>query len=72
MFYFWQGGTLLTLSGSNFGLTATVAIGATNLDCPIATRSHTQLVCTLPAGQGVSLPVVVKVYRRTLKWIRCS
>jgi hypothetical protein len=60
---FFQGGALLTLSGSNFGLTGTVTVGTPGIDCPVdATRRlHTQLVCTMPAGQGVNLAVIVKV-----------
>ncbi|MFZ5441974.1 MAG: IPT/TIG domain-containing protein [Myxococcota bacterium] len=52
------GGTTLTLSGSNFGASgATVSIGG--VGCPLTSQTHTQALCTVPAGTGVMLPVVL-------------
>ncbi|MFN8441585.1 MAG: FG-GAP-like repeat-containing protein [Caldilineaceae bacterium] len=54
----WGDGELLTIQGSNFGAdNATVTVG--ELDCPVDAQSHTQLVCVLPAGEGINLAVVV-------------
>ena len=51
----------MTLTGANFGLTATVSIGGAN--CPVLSRNaaHTQLVCQVPPGQGSSRLVQVSV-----------
>lgn len=57
------GGIPLTINGSNFGLTATPTVGGSV--CPVTTRSHTQLVCTLPAGTGSNREVVVASLGRT-------
>lgn len=57
------GGALLTLIGSNFGLNASVTVGGQNcgFDGPGSSRSHDQLVCVGPAGEGFNLPLVVNV-----------
>lgn len=51
------GGGTLTLTGTNFGTTSTVSVGGRA--CPVTSRSHTQLQCTLPAWAGANLPIVV-------------
>jgi cysteine-rich repeat protein len=54
------GGTLLTLTGSNFGLSATVSVDGN--DCPLTMQSHSELRCTGPAATaGLGLPVLVSV-----------
>jgi cysteine-rich repeat protein len=54
------GGTLLTISGSNFGTLATVSVGGES--CPLTMQSHTELRCTGPAATaGDAVPVVVVV-----------
>jgi len=54
------GGTLLTIAGSNLGTTgASVTVGG--YSCPISSQTHTQIVCTAPAGQGNAVPVHVYV-----------
>ncbi len=57
------GGTTITLSGSNFGTNGTVTIGGQN--CSIVSCSHTQIVCTSPAGQGLNQALVVQVETQT-------
>ncbi len=52
------GGTVLTLAGSDFGATA----GSVTVDgaaCPVLTWSDGEITCTLPAGTGVDVPVIV-------------
>ncbi len=51
------GNTILTISGSNFGLSPTVSIGG--LSAPLVSNTHSQIICTSPAGQGSSLPAIV-------------
>jgi len=53
-------GTIITIDGTNFGLTPTVTVGGQN--CPLATsgNTHIRLSCTVPAGGGLA-PVVVAV-----------
>jgi MYXO-CTERM domain-containing protein len=50
------GGTL-TLTGTNFGLSGTVTVGGNA--CPVTSYSHTQIVCTAPAGVGTGLTITV-------------
>ncbi|MFM2241876.1 MAG: hypothetical protein RLZ97_731, partial [Verrucomicrobiota bacterium] len=58
-----SGGTSLTLVGSNFGLNPTVTSGTTNF--PVTSRTHSNIVCTVPAGQGSSVPVTVTTAGQT-------
>lgn len=53
------GGTPLTINGNNFGLSGSVRLGSAI--CPVSNWSHTNIVCTSPAGQGANLPLVVSV-----------
>lgn len=55
------GGTPLTILGSNFGTNGTVTLGGAN--CPfVATNwSHSQVIVTLPAGQGLNRQLVMTV-----------
>ena len=53
------GGTLLTISGSNFGLDPIVMVGAAS--CPVTSVSHDTIECTLPAGAGIDHEVTVMV-----------
>lgn len=57
-----SGGASLTVTGINFGLSGLVSIGS--VACPTVTRSHTQITCTVPAGQGADLSVVVTTLGR--------
>jgi len=49
----------LTVTGDNFGTSAQVTVGGQ--DCPISFQSHQRLECLVPAGQGRSLPLTVRV-----------
>jgi cysteine-rich repeat protein len=54
------GGFPITISGSNFGVTASVDVDGNS--CPLTMQSHTELRCTAPAAAaGLSLPVLVSV-----------
>jgi cysteine-rich repeat protein len=54
------GGFPITISGANFGLTASVSVDGNS--CPLTMQSHTELRCTAPAAAaGLSLPVLVSV-----------
>ncbi len=57
------GGYLVTVTGTNFGLSGQVRINSAS--CATSTRSHTQIVCTLPAGMGLTNPITVSVGART-------
>src|SRR5207247_433033 len=57
------GGLPITLTGSNFGTSGTVTIGGKS--CPTTSYSATQVVCTLPAGQGAQVPVAITVSGQT-------
>jgi hypothetical protein len=50
------GGTLLTITGSNFGLTAAVTVDGET--CPVTLQSHTELRCTGPAAPANDAAVV--------------
>ena len=60
-----RGGTLITLTGSNFGpngISRSVSVGG--VDCPIApplpgASSHDQIRCAMPPGQGTSFGIIV-------------
>ena len=58
-----EGGTLVTLTGQNFGLVPAVTLGGTN--CPLNGNSHTQISFYTPQGQGTGLPVIVAVAGQT-------
>jgi hypothetical protein len=45
-----SGGSTLTVTGINFGLSSSVRVGGNN--CPILTQTHTTLTCRVPSGQG--------------------
>jgi hypothetical protein len=53
------GGTVITLTGSNFGLTPSVTVGGRV--APVLDSGHSMLTASLPAGQGVDQPVVLTV-----------
>ena len=59
------GGQAVTLYGSNFGLVATVSfvdpVGGPWCTLSGLGQSHTQIVCTVPPGQGLLVPVQVNV-----------
>ena len=58
------GGTRLTLTGSNFGLTPSVSIGGRPASLA-APATHTSLEVDLPAGEGSNQPVLVTVDGRS-------
>lgn len=47
-----NGGTVITLTGSNFGLAPTVTVQGGN--CPVGMHSHSVVTCTAPAGHGTA------------------
>ncbi len=55
-----SGGATLTLTGSNFG-PAGAAVTVGGVSCPLTSQTHTELLCTLPAGAGASQAVQVTV-----------
>ena len=59
-----SGGTALTITGTNFGASAagsSVSVGGVPCSNVTLGAPHTSLTCTLPAGVGYDLPVVVTV-----------
>ncbi|MCU0749126.1 MAG: IPT/TIG domain-containing protein, partial [Akkermansiaceae bacterium] len=53
------GNVPLTVRGENFGFTPIVMVGGRN--APLTSISHTELIATLPAGEGIDQPVTVSV-----------
>jgi hypothetical protein len=53
------GNVPLTLTGSNFGSSGVVTVGGQS--CPAVSQSATQIVCTLPSGEGANRAVQVFV-----------
>lgn len=53
------GGTLLTVSGNNFGANGTVTLGGTV--CPVTAWSNALIRCTTPVGREKDAPLVVTV-----------
>ncbi len=47
-----SGGTLLTITGANFGPTGSTLVTVGGAPCPLQGQSHTQLSCVAPAGVG--------------------
>ncbi|MEW5853782.1 MAG: IPT/TIG domain-containing protein [Myxococcota bacterium] len=45
-----SGGTPLTLTGTNFGVSPVVIMGGSL--CPVVSRDHTRVTCTTPGGSG--------------------
>ncbi|MDQ3265660.1 MAG: IPT/TIG domain-containing protein [Myxococcota bacterium] len=60
-----NGGTLLTIVGSNFGPTGSARVSLGEADCPLQTHEHGRLICTLPAGTGPGHAVQVSVAGQT-------
>ena len=52
-----RGGTNITITGSSFDLSGYVLVDGAN--CSIISWSHTSILCSTPAGQGVVRPVEV-------------
>lgn len=57
------GGTAVTLSGINFGLTPTVTMAGTA--CAVTSSSHSHVTFVTPVGQGVNHPIQVTVAGQT-------
>jgi large repetitive protein len=53
------GNVPITVRGENFGLTPIVTVGGRT--APLTSSSHTELIATLPAGEGIDQPVIVTV-----------
>lgn len=58
-----QGGSLLTISGTNFGLSGTVKLDYPT--CSVTSWDHGRITCTVPPGEGAHLPLVVTVSGQT-------
>jgi large repetitive protein len=58
-----SGNFVLTISGRNFGTSATVTIGGQ--PCPVISDANTVITCTVPAGSPGNLPLVVAVSGQT-------
>jgi hypothetical protein len=61
-----NGGIAITISGSNFGgVTAlannVISVSFSGISCVVVSATHTQLVCTLPAGTGTGVSIRVTV-----------
>ena len=56
------GGWQFQVRGSNFGRPTTpVSITVGPYTCPVTVHTHTEIACTMPAGQGTDLAVTVSV-----------
>ena len=58
-----KGRFVLTITGQNFGTSATVTIGGRS--CPVISDANTTITCTVPRGSGGNLPLVVSVSGQT-------
>lgn len=58
-----SGNVPITIQGMNFGLAPTATVGGSTI--AITSSSHTQIVGTLPAGQGIDLPLIVTAALQT-------
>ncbi len=58
-----SGNFVLTITGRNFGTSATVTIGGQ--PCPVMSDANTTITCTVPAGSAGNLPLVVTVSGQT-------
>jgi hypothetical protein len=58
-----KGHVVLTITGRNFGTSATVTIGGRS--CPVISDANTTITCTVPRGSGDNLPLVVTVSGQT-------
>ena len=58
-----EGGTVITVNGSNFGPSPSITIGENA--ATVLTASHGQITCVLPAGQGASREVRVSAGNQT-------
>jgi hypothetical protein len=52
-----SGNVPITIRGLNFGLAPTATVGGSTIN--VTSSSHTQIVGTLPAGQGINRPLIV-------------
>lgn len=63
MLLFFPVGATITITGTSFGAaSAPATVKVNNINCPVTSQSHTQLVCSLQpylSGPAFSLPVVV-------------
>jgi hypothetical protein len=61
-----SGNFVLTITGRNFGSSATVTIGGQ--PCPVTSDANTTITCTAPAGSAGNLPLVVTVSGQTTEF----
>jgi hypothetical protein len=54
-----DGSTALTITGNNFGVSASVKIGSTT--CAPTSQSATRITCLTSIGNGINLPVFINV-----------
>jgi hypothetical protein len=59
------GGTVITISGSSFGVSGSVTLGGSA--CAIADWTQSRIICTNPPGQGANVPLVVTVSGQSSK-----
>jgi hypothetical protein len=59
-----SGGSVLTITGANFGFNRTVTIGGA-FATPTGLNNHTQLQVLIPPGQGANQPIVINVSGQT-------
>jgi len=65
-----DGNYFLTITGTNFGTTATVTIGSASCSSPTVSNGGTRIVCTVPAGSGSrTLTVTVSSQTDTFPFI---
>ena len=58
-----SGNFVLTITGRNFGTSATVTVGGQ--PCPVISDANATITCTVPAGSAGNLPLVVTVSGQT-------
>jgi hypothetical protein len=58
-----SGNFVMTITGRNFGTSATVTIGGQ--PCPVISDTNTTITCTVPPGRAGNLPLVVTVSGQT-------
>lgn len=58
-----SGGSVMTITGINFGVSGYATIN--NVACTASTVTHVQILCTVAAGMGTALPVKVTVLDRS-------
>ncbi len=60
-----RAGSVLTITGLNFGLSPSVVVGFGSFNCPVVNSTHRVIRCTLPVGQGLNQPLRVTAGNQT-------